>query len=222
MTYRQKFPSQSLVTLKSISAQAIAITLISLGISGCGGGQEQANTQSAIPVELKTIESETVIESSEYVGLLEARDRVSLAPRTDGRIVEIFVRQGDRVKRGDPIVRLEPTQEQENVNAATQSVNVERARLGQVQAELRTAEANRAAAAAQVESARADLQDAESAVELAQINIERTKTLVEGGALAQQNLDDDIAISKVVLPSVILDKKLSMQQLNLFKQQKDK
>ncbi|MDY6898799.1 MAG: efflux RND transporter periplasmic adaptor subunit, partial [Cyanobacteriota bacterium] len=130
-------------------------------------------------------------DSTEYVGTLEARDRVSLAPRIDGRILEIFVRQGDRVSRGDRIARLEPTQEQENVNAATQSVNVERARLGQVQAELRTAEANRAAAVAEAESARADLQDLEAEVELAQINIKRTKTLVEGGALPQQNLDDD-------------------------------
>ena len=107
--------------------------------------KEEVNTPQAIAVKLKTIESATVIDSSEYVGTLEARDRVSLAPRINGRISEIFVRQGDRARRGDPIVRLEPTQEQEDVNASTQSVNVEKARLGQVQAELSTAEANRAA-----------------------------------------------------------------------------
>ena len=152
--------------------------------------EEKAQAPQAIAVKLQTLESATLIDSSEYVGTLQAKDRVSLAPRTDGRILEIFVNQGDLVQRGDPIVRLEPTQEEEDVNAATQAVNVERARLGQVQAELRTAEANRAAAAAEVESARADLQDLEAEVELAQINIERTRTLVEGGALAQQNLDD--------------------------------
>ncbi|MGL4883207.1 MAG: efflux RND transporter periplasmic adaptor subunit [Waterburya sp.] len=169
----------------------LTIALLSISISGCGGKKEEVNIPQAIAVKLKTIESATVIDSSEYVGTLEARDRVSLAPRINGRISEIFVRQGDRARRGDPIVRLEPTQEQEDVNASTQSVNVEKARLGQVLAELNTAEANRAAAAAEVESARADLQDSESAVELAQINIKRTKTLVKGGALPQQNLDDD-------------------------------
>jgi multidrug efflux pump subunit AcrA (membrane-fusion protein) len=169
----------------------LTIALLSISISGCGGKKEEVNTPQAIAVKLKTIESATVIDSSEYVGTLEARDRVSLAPRIDGRISEILVQQGGRARRGDPIVRLEPTQEQENVNASTQSVNVEKARLGQVQAELSTAEANRAAAAAEVESARAELQDSESAVELARINIERTKTLVKGGALPQQNLDND-------------------------------
>lgn len=190
MTYRRKFYSRSIAPIAGISASVIAV-LLSLSVSGCGGGQEEANTPQAVAVKLKTLESATLIDSSEYVGTLQARDRVSLAPRTDGRIVEIFVRQGDRVRRGDQIVRLEPTQEQEDVNAATQSVNVERARLGQIQAELRTAESNRAASAAEVESARADLQDLEAEVELAQINIERTRTLVEGGALPQQDLDDD-------------------------------
>ncbi len=190
MIHKQKSPV-SIASVLSFSVSAIGVTFLTLGVGGCGGGQEQANAPQALPVQLKTIESATVINSSEYVGTLQARDRVSLAPRTDGRILEIFVDEGDRVNRGEPIVRLEPTQEQEEVNAATQTVNVERARLGQVQAELRTAEANRAAAAAQVESARADLQDLEAEVELAQINIERTRTLVEGGALPQQDLDDD-------------------------------
>ena len=175
--------------LLRISASIIAATML-LNVSGCGG-EEEAQQPQAIAVKLKTLESDTLVDSSEYIGTIEATDRVSLAPRTDGRISEIFARQGDRVSQGTPIVKLEPTQEQEDVNAATQGVNVERARLGQEQAELRTAEANRAAAAAEVESARADVQDASSAVELAQTNIKRTRMLVEGGALAQQQLDDD-------------------------------
>ncbi|MEM7590890.1 MAG: efflux RND transporter periplasmic adaptor subunit, partial [Cyanobacteria bacterium P01_A01_bin.83] len=173
-----------------ISASAIGITILSLSLVACGG-KEEAQKQTAIAVQLKTLESDILIDSSEYVGTLEARERVSLAPRTEGRIVQIFAQQGDRVSQGQAIVELEPTQEQEDVNAATQSVNVERARLGQNQAELRTAEANRAAAAAEVESARADLQDVEAEVELAQTNIKRSQMLVEGGALAQQELDDD-------------------------------
>ena len=176
-------------SLSKISTSAIALTIL-LNIAGCGG-EEKAQEPQAIAVKLKTLESGTLVDSSEYVGNLEASDRVTLAPRTEGRILRIFARQGDRVSQGQQLVELEPTQEQEDVNAATQSVNVERARLGQVQAELSTAEANRAAAAAEVESARANVQDAGSAVELAKINLDRTQMLVEGGALSQQELDND-------------------------------
>ena len=175
--------------VRKISTSAIACMML-FSVTACGG-EKEAQQPKAVAVKLKTIESGTLVNSSEYVGNLEAQDRVTLAPRTEGRILRIFVSQGDRVSQGQPLIELEPTQEQEEVNAATQSVNVERARLGQVQAELSTAEANRAAAAAQGESAKADVQDANSAVELAEINLERTQMLVEGGALAQQELDND-------------------------------
>lgn len=194
MVYSHKF--KSIVFSKHISASAITklaegiVLAMLLNIAGCGG-KEQAQQPQAVMVKLKTIESGTLVNSSEYVGNLEARDRVTLAPRTEGRILQIFARQGDRVSRGQPLVELEPTQAQEDVNAATESVNVEKATLGQVQAELSTAEANRAAAAAEVESAKADVEDAGSALELAKINLDRTKMLVEGGAVSQQELDDD-------------------------------
>ena len=180
---------KSHAAFKKISTSAIACMML-LNVAGCGG-KEEAQQPQAVAVKLKTIESGTLVDSSEYVGNLEAQDRVTLAPRTEGRILRIFVRQGDRVSQGQSLVELEPTQEQEEVNAATQSVNVEKARLGQVQAELSTAEANRAAAAAEVESAKADVQDAKSAVELADINLNRTQRLVEGGALSRQELDNN-------------------------------
>lgn len=178
-----------IITSRSKNLLSAAL-LLSFLVSACGGGKDtEAARAKPISVKLKTLEITTLIDSSEYVGTLAAQDRVSLAPRIDGRILEIFVQQGDRVSQGDSIIRLEPTQEQENVNAAVQTVNVEKARLGQTQAQLSTAEANRAAAAAEVERAKADLQDLEAEVELAQINIERTKMLVEGGAQSRQDLD---------------------------------
>ncbi len=169
-----------------------AAFIIPLLISGCGGSEEESQSAGAraVPVKLQTLETATLIDSSEYVGTLEAQGRVNLAPRINGRILRIFVNQGDRVRQGQPIVELEPTQQQEDVNAATQAVNVEKARLGQAQAELKAAEADRARAAAEVEAARANLQDAKAQVTLAEINIERSKMLVKGGAFPQQDLDD--------------------------------
>ena len=167
--------------------------LIPLLVGGCGGEPEpEASGVRAVPVKLKTLETATLVDSSEYVGTLEAEGRVSLAPRINGRILKIFVKQGDRVTRGQAIIRLEPTQQKEDVRAATESINVEKARLDQTKAELKAAEANKAAAAAEVERAKADLQDLEAEVKLAQINQKRFKTLVEGGASPQQDLDDKI------------------------------
>ncbi|MEO0373644.1 MAG: efflux RND transporter periplasmic adaptor subunit [Cyanobacteria bacterium P01_A01_bin.17] len=176
--------------LKCLSLLLSMVGLPTLMLGGCGVNKQGAQQAKAIAVKLATLESETHVNSSEFIGTSTARNRVSLAPRIDGRIIEIFVRQGQRVRKGDKIVRLEPTQAQENVNAANQSVNVERATLGQALAELRTAQANRAVAAAQVKSARADLENLGAEVELAQINMGRAKMLVNEGVQPQQNLDD--------------------------------
>ena len=183
------YKSQFTASCPKIFTSAIVLTML-FNVAGCGG-KEAAQQPQAVAVKLKTIELGNSIDSSEYVGSLEARDRVTLAPRTQGRILRMYVSQGDRVKQGDALIQLEPTQEQEEVNAANQSVNVEKARLGQVQAEFSTAEANRAAAAAEVESARANVRETGSVVELAKIDLDRTKMLVEGGALSQQELDND-------------------------------
>ena len=165
--------------------------LIPLLVGGCGGEPApKASGVRAVPVKLQTLDTATLVNSSEYVGTLEAQGRVSLAPRINGRILKIFVEQGDRVTRGQAIIRLEPTQQKEDVRAATENINVEKARLAQTEAELKAAEADKAAAAAEVERAKADLQDLEAEVKLAQINQKRNKTLVEGGALPQQDLDD--------------------------------
>jgi RND family efflux transporter MFP subunit len=178
--------------LKNTLTQKIlgAVFLLPLLISGCGSEEQTQTGPKAVPVKLQPLEMATLVDSSQYVGALEARERVNLAPRIDGRILRIFVQEGDQVVQGDPIVELEPTQQQEDVNAATENVNVEEARLGQVQAQLKEAEAEQARSAAEVERTKADIQDQEAQLKLAKINIERSKFLVEGGALPQQDLDD--------------------------------
>ena len=167
-----------------------SLFLIPLLIGGCGSEETQAPKAQAVPVKLQTLETSTLIDSTQYVGTLEATGRVNLAPRIDGRILKIFVNQGERVSQGQPIIELEPTQQQEDVNAAVEAVNIQKAAVVQAEAELKTAEANKAAAAADVEEARANLKDQVAEVKLAKINIERSEMLVQGGAQPQQDLDD--------------------------------
>ena len=200
-----------------------ALFLIPLLVGGCGS-KESEYQANAIPVKLQTLETGTLIDSSRYVGTLEARGRVNLAPRIDGRILKIFVQQGDRVSQGQPIIELEPTQQQEDVNAATQAVNVQKAALAQAEAQLKTAEASQAAAAAEVERSRADVQDLEAEVALAKINIERSDFLVKGGARAQQDLDDktrDLATNMATLQARKEALNASIQSLEAAKKQVD-
>lgn len=92
-----------------------AVVILSLFTSACAEQQQQATGPRAIPVKLETIQSSTLIDSTQYVGYLESRQRAALAPRIQGQIIKIFVEEGDAVNVGQPIAELEPTREEEQV-----------------------------------------------------------------------------------------------------------
>jgi RND family efflux transporter MFP subunit len=187
------------------------VIIVSLLGSACQNQEPKAQTpQQAMRVRLQEIASETIVDSSEYVGALEAKQRVNLAPKINGRIVKIFLQEGDTVTKGQLIAELEPTKEEEEVNAATSQVSAAMAEFNRTEAELIQREAERgsasgvvdtrradvAGAQADLENARANLQSAEAEVEdakaqlqLAQVEYDRSKNLLGQGVVAQQDFD---------------------------------
>ncbi|MEH2319348.1 efflux RND transporter periplasmic adaptor subunit [Nostoc sp.] len=128
-----------------------------------------------LPVKVQTVESSQVRSTSEFVGTLEAQQRVSLQPQIQGRIERIFVASGDRVSQGTPILSLTLDQTTANVTSAVATVNSNRAAV--------------ATAQAQLESKRADVVKAAADVKLQQTQFKRTQMLVTEGAQARQELD---------------------------------
>ncbi|NJM87161.1 MAG: efflux RND transporter periplasmic adaptor subunit [Hydrococcus sp. RU_2_2] len=206
----------------------LALSLLTAACSPSQPPQGQAGgpggPPSAIPVKWQTVATRTVIDSTEFIGELQAKQIVRLAPRIEGRILRIFVENGDRVAAGDRIVELQPTREEEDVRAAAAQVNIEKANLNATQADLRAAQAERARSAAQVEEARAnlaradaDVQNNQAELELAQKNHERSIFLVEEGAQPQQTLDDrtrDLNTRRAQLASQIRARDSSRESLN--------
>lgn len=159
-----------------------------LTIVGCNQ-EPQATAPQALPVKLETLESTTLITSTEFVGSLRSTQRVSLAPRISGRVLQIMVPRGTEVTQGTPIVLLEPTQQQEEVNARRAQVESARTEVPAAEAQLSAAEAQQAQAEADLERAKAELENVQSVLELAQVNYERAQFLVEEGVISQAELD---------------------------------
>ncbi|MBE9045015.1 efflux RND transporter periplasmic adaptor subunit [Pleurocapsales cyanobacterium LEGE 10410] len=174
---------------RAIASKTLGASLLFLVLS-CGEQQPEAQAPPPVTVEIEDLDRSQVRASSEFVGNLEAQQRVALAPRVDGRITEIVVQEGDTVEQGDLIVQLQLNREQGEVEAAQSEVGIQQANVNNAEAELRTAEAEVAAAAAAVEQSQADLREQEAELELAQTNLERTRFLVKEGAQSQQILDD--------------------------------
>ena len=113
---------------------------------------------------------------------------VQVAPEVGGRIVEMTVAEGDRVKQGDVIARLDTR----DVDLALQRAQAERsqadAQLRLLQAgarpeDIRQAQAQVAAAAADVAATQADLAAAET-------DLQRFERLLQSNSGSQKQRDD--------------------------------
>lgn len=196
-----------------------AAVVVSLLVTACGESKppQAATPAPAVSVKLKTIESANVEDSSEFVGTLEAKERVILRPQIEGRVVKVLAKDGDRVKSGLPIIQLRPDKQRAEVNAATASVNAQKAvktnaeaALKQVEAELSSAEAARAEALATVKSRQADLEDRAANLKLREEDFKRTTFLVAQGAQSIQQLD----IQTSNKDSAIASRAAASEQLN--------
>lgn len=192
------------------------VSLVALLTAGCSQEKTQAPASAPIPVSITTAQQAQLIDSTEYVGTLEAVSRVNLAPEINGRIRLIAVNEGDFVTQGQLIAELEPTQQEENVFAADANVQSQIAASSQAQSELRQREGEKDSTSAQVAGLRADvsraeanfkstladLQRATADLELAKVNHERSIFLVNSGVLPKQDLDDktrDLNTSKAAV-----------------------
>lgn len=140
-------------------------------------GRDQTDMQGppAFPVEIERLALEPLENSADYVGTLDAQAGVSLQPEADGRVVQIFVTEGESVQAGDPVVQLSAGRSQSDYNAALASISAAQSARDTVRAQLRAAQKRQ-------RELLADL-------ELQENDYRRTAVLVERGALPQEQLD---------------------------------
>jgi HlyD family secretion protein len=116
---------------------------------------------------------------------------VQIAAEVGGRIVEMPIAEGDRVKQGDVIARLDTR----DVDLALQRAQAERA---QADAQLRLLQAGARAedirqAEAQAGAASADLAAAESDLAAAETDLQRFEKLLQSNSGSQKQRDDAAA-----------------------------
>lgn len=74
-------------------------------------------------------------------GLIEPKERIEIKPEASGEVLEVRVREGDRVKPGDVLVVLKKLDEERNVARAQDNLKRAQALLAQAQIAIESAEA---------------------------------------------------------------------------------
>lgn len=115
--------------IQFISALFVAGTIL----TSCGGGAETpadvevTSNTTVLPVKVISLEKATIARSIDYTASILAYEELQVAPATAGRIDDIYVEVGDKVKKGDNLFLMDRTTlNQQKVQLASLTVDLAR------------------------------------------------------------------------------------------------
>ena len=104
---KSEYPKRVLLNVSTMLAAAVV--MIGL-LSGCNGKEdalEEVIDQIILPVSATHVVKGNIEKFLTYTGNVDAAKRVEIAPLAPGRIVRIMVDEGDRVKKGQVLVKMD-------------------------------------------------------------------------------------------------------------------
>ncbi len=202
--------------MRRLIAVAVLIVLVGVAWRVLGSSRRQAApppTEVAVPVEVRPVEARTLVETVVAGGSVAAVEEVTVTTKLTGRVQAVLVKEGDRVRAGQVLVRLESGELAAQVHQAEANLAAAQARLQmlgqgarpqertQAEDQVRQAEANLAAAQARLQmvergarpqeraQVEAAVAQAKANYETAKANLERMQALYETGAISKAQLD---------------------------------
>jgi membrane fusion protein (multidrug efflux system) len=179
------------------------LVLGSITLASCGGGDKaaQQGPPPATPVTTYTVNEQPVTTVDSYPGIVVALNEVELRPQVGGYVTGIFVKDGQRVTRGQKLYEIDRTKYQAAYNSAKANLAVAKANRDKTKkdADRYTKLAEQDAVAKQrVDYALTDLANAESQVAAAQAMLSSAASDLQRSVIVSP-LTGTIGISQVKL-----------------------
>lgn len=174
---------------KQIILLALGASII--GFSSCGSKQQAAQQAAPPPATVKTVEvvEKPVTGIDEYPATIVPLNEIELRPQISGYITKIFVKDGQKVQKGEILYEVDRSKYLAAYQQAEANVEIAKANLERIQQDVKRYERlleQDAIAKQQVDYAQSDLQTAESRLT---------------AAVAQkQSAATDLAYSQIVAP----------------------
>ena len=118
----------------------VAWPLLALGAAACGDGGSAAERAPSVPIPaVEVVQArEGVLPLVERVtGTVRASGEVAIFPETSGPVVEVLAQNGDAVRKGDPLVRIQAAGSEAQLLQARSNVAVAEAELREIDATLK-------------------------------------------------------------------------------------
>ena len=114
----------------------VAILLAAaLQFSGCHSATTGAQAgPPAMPVQTQIAEKQAIADSTDYLAIVKSRHSAAINPQVEGQIVKIFVKSGDHVTAGMPLLQIDPLKQEAAVSGqeaarAAQEASVRQAKI---------------------------------------------------------------------------------------------
>ncbi|MCX2739314.1 efflux RND transporter periplasmic adaptor subunit [Pontibacter anaerobius] len=189
--------------MKNRNAWLLSAILGSTILTSCGGdnaGQQQMNPAAmAVPVTTYKVAAENVTGQDTYPATVVPLQEVELRPQVAGYITNIYVQDGQRVKKGQKLYEIDQSKYRAGLQQAQANLQSAKANLARVQKDLeryeRLAEKD-AIAKQQLDYARTEVQTAKAQVASAEAQVQSASTDI-GYAVINAPFSGVIGISQV-------------------------
>src|SRR5712692_3303820 len=162
-------------TWKKIAIGA-GVAILLLSIASFGVYQSRKNVATVQTGKAQRLDLASVVSAS---GEIKPKTYVNIGANAFGKIIRLYVKEGDRVKKGQLLAQLENVQSTADVNAT--------------QASLEMAQTDAIAAQAALNTSLADLNRAKSDAERAQLDWSRAQGLYQEALIAKSEYDSQKA-----------------------------
>ncbi|SHO64191.1 efflux RND transporter periplasmic adaptor subunit [Algoriphagus zhangzhouensis] len=142
----------------------LLLAIASIGFTGC---EEEVVEDEGIPLPVLTLKKESAALEFKYLGSIEGVENVQIRPQVDGVLEEIYVDEGQYVKKGQPLFKINGQPYVEDLKNALANVDLEKAKLRKAQTEidrLKPLIENEVISAVRMETTQADYEVAQSSL----------------------------------------------------------
>ena len=177
--------------LRKIIFVVMAITF--LFQFGCQKKVVKKEEQRKNPVRLSVIKEGEITKDISFTGTIRSRDIVEILPKISGRVESVYVREGDKVTKGQVIIQQDNADLKAQLAQARASLQAAQAQVSQAQSgytvTASTTDVQVLVSKQGVDQAEEALAQSRASFKNIQLEYDRMKNLYSRGAVSKQDLD---------------------------------
>jgi len=177
--------------MASSRKKKLVIALVLIVTLGAVVGISVTRGRTDVPVvQVEKVTRRPLLESKVTAnGEIRPRNFVNMTSEVPGRVIEIYVKEGDWVKAGTPLLKIDPTQISSEAESSQANLQAARAEVQNAQVQVDAARNNVLNVQASLAAAKYELERAKADLTFAEEEFRRREQLLEQGVISRAEYD---------------------------------